>query len=106
VIGLPSLGTAQMTTPVPPTTTVPPGTAHEDRPGGDYRYFGDRPDVAGSALWDCYNACQQDARCHAWTMVNPRVVTSQGPWVRCWMKDSVPAAVLSSCCLSGVIEGR
>ena len=84
----------------------PPGTAYADRPGGDHRYFGDRPDIAPTGVDDCYNACQQDSRCRAWTMVDTRRVPSQGPWARCWLKDSVPPAVSSTCCLSGVIQGR
>jgi PAN domain-containing protein len=73
-----------------------------DRPGGDYRYFTQRPDT-GYVLRECMTACQQDQRCRAFTVVNPNV---QGPWMGCWMKDSVPPLVANNCCFSGVIEGR
>jgi hypothetical protein len=69
-----------------------PGT---DRPGSNYRNFDlEQPDVDF-----CVEACQKDPRCKAFTYVNPGV---QGPKARCWLKDAVPPAKSSSCCISGV----
>jgi hypothetical protein len=66
-----------------------------DRPGNNYRNFDlEQPDVDF-----CLDACQKDPRCKAFTYVNPGV---QGPKARCWLKDAVPPAKSSSCCISGV----
>jgi hypothetical protein len=47
----------------------------------------------------CENLCKADAPCKAWTYVKPGV---QAPNPRCWLKNTVPAAVSSACCTSGV----
>ena len=41
----------------------------------------------------------RDARCVAFTYVNPNV---QGPNARCWLKNAVPNPVANPCCTSGV----
>jgi PAN domain len=72
-----------------------------DRPGSDYRSFKmptadlrDRPDLA------CRSSCKKDARCKAWTYVNPGV---QGPIAVCYLKNAVPAARPNKCCTSGTM---
>ncbi|MFA9475937.1 MAG: PAN domain-containing protein [Filomicrobium sp.] len=68
-----------------------------DRPGGGYRNFWiDRADAR-----ICRDACAAEQRCKAWTFVNPR---AQGPKARCWLKDRVPPAKSSTCCISGVMD--
>jgi hypothetical protein len=66
-----------------------------DRPGRDYHGF----DAGSAGVHACMSACEKDARCKAFTYVRPGV---QGKLARCWLKDSVPKARLSSCCDSGV----
>jgi hypothetical protein len=66
-----------------------------DRPGYDYQNF----DLPQSHPHMCKEACERDARCAAFTYVNPGV---QGPSARCWLKNSVPQAVQNGCCVSGV----
>lgn len=69
-----------------------------DRPGGDYRNFPiDRADAR-----ICRDTCAAEARCKAWTYVNPGV---QGSKARCWLKASVPPARRADCCISGVMSG-
>jgi hypothetical protein len=68
-----------------------------DRPGGDYKNFDLGPSIAG--FGPCQSSCESDARCRTWTFVKSGV---QGPKARCWLKDSVPSAVRSNCCVSGV----
>ena len=66
-----------------------------DRPGSDYRDF----DLAQTHPNLCLTSCASEGQCRAWTYVNPGV---QGEQARCWLKSSVPLAVASSCCVSGV----
>ena len=66
-----------------------------DRPGSDYKSF-DLP-VANPLL--CRDACAGDPECEAWTYVKPGY---QCPDARCWLKHSVPSAVSSNPCISGV----
>ena len=67
-----------------------------DRPGKDYKSFNlPYPDYRL-----CQNACNGDPKCKAWTYVKP--YTIQGPYARCWLKDSVPQAVKRNCCISGI----
>jgi len=66
-----------------------------DRPGSDFANFDlpqPRPEL-------CREACLRDGRCAAFTYVNPGV---QGPSARCWLKNPVPAARPSNCCVSGL----
>jgi hypothetical protein len=66
-----------------------------NRPGNDYTST-DLP-APDPAL--CARACEQDARCRAFTYIAPGI---QGPAARCWLKDGVPAAHPDRCCVSGV----
>ncbi|MBI2373640.1 MAG: PAN domain-containing protein [Deltaproteobacteria bacterium] len=66
-----------------------------DRPGSDYRSFDlEKPEAAL-----CKDACTAEAKCVAFTYVNPGV---QGPMPRCWLKNAIPATVPNACCVSGV----
>jgi 1-phosphatidylinositol phosphodiesterase len=65
-----------------------------DRRGMDFTSF-DLPQPRPNL---CREACMRDARCAAFTYVNPGV---QGPNARCWLKTAVPPPVPSNCCISG-----
>jgi PAN domain len=47
----------------------------------------------------CQTACRSDAKCAAWTYVQPGV---QGAQARCWLKAQVPEQFRNACCVSGV----
>lgn len=64
-------------------------------PGGDYRSFFQ----SSSDPRICAAACGNDGRCRAWTWVRPGV---QGQRSKCWLKNRVPSARSSHCCVSGV----
>jgi len=66
-----------------------------DRPGMDYSNF----DLSSPNPTLCEQACNSDPNCQAFTYVKPGV---QGPNARCWLKNPVPAATPSDCCVSGV----
>jgi hypothetical protein len=66
-----------------------------NRPGMDINNF----DLPSARPEDCRDACMNDARCAAFTYVNPGV---QGPNARCWLKNPVPNATADNCCVSGV----
>jgi hypothetical protein len=66
-----------------------------DRPGKNYGNF----DLPHPELELCLMECQNDPRCKAFTYVRPGF---QGPKARCWLKDAVPPAKTSPCCISGV----
>jgi hypothetical protein len=66
-----------------------------DRPGSDYRNF----DLSSASPSLCQQACNDDPGCRAFTYVKPGF---QGPSARCWLKNTVPAATPSECCVSGV----
>jgi 1-phosphatidylinositol phosphodiesterase len=66
-----------------------------DRPGMDINNF----DLPSARPEDCRDACMNDARCVAFTYVNPGV---QGPSARCWLKNPVPNPNPNNCCVSGV----
>jgi PAN domain len=71
--------------------TLVPGT---DLLGGDYNGFAldtAEPDA-------CRQACARDARCKAYTYVNPGL---KGPSAMCFLKDSVPTSSSNACCTSG-----
>jgi hypothetical protein len=77
---------------------APAGGAWEpnvDRPGTDYLSF----DLQEPRAELCREACVRDARCKAFTYVNPGL---QGPYARCWLKSTVPPARDSTCCISGI----
>jgi hypothetical protein len=66
-----------------------------NRPGGDYSNFAlDTPDPSG-----CRMACEQEERCRAFTYTQPGVM---GEMAYCALKETVPPATPSSCCVSGV----
>jgi hypothetical protein len=75
-----------------PSMTLEPDT---DRPGANLRVF----NLDTAYPQRCAKACQEDAKCRAYTYVKPGV---QGPKARCWLKTSVPPAKSSACCVSGV----
>jgi hypothetical protein len=84
----------------PQTGTVIPSKprfdlSDTDRPGNNYRNF----DLAQPDPDFCLEACQKESRCKAFTYVKPGV---QGPKARCWLKDAVPPAKPSDCCVTGV----
>ena len=66
-----------------------------DRPGMDYNSF----DLAAANPTLCEQACNADPNCRAFTYVKPGV---QGANARCWLKNDIPAANPSDCCVSGV----
>jgi hypothetical protein len=66
-----------------------------DRPGMDYNNF----DLASANPSLCEQACNADPNCRAFTYVKPGV---QGSSARCWLKNGIPAANPSDCCVSGV----
>jgi len=68
---------------------------NRDRPGSDYRRF----EIANPQPALCQQACNNESKCRAWTYVKPGV---QGNKARCWLKNDVPSAKVSSCCVSGV----
>ena len=66
-----------------------------NRPGGDYSNFSlGTPDPLA-----CRIACEQEERCRAFTYTEPGVM---GDTAYCALKETVPAAKPSSCCVSGV----
>ncbi|MCY7349015.1 MAG: PAN domain-containing protein [Pyrinomonadaceae bacterium] len=67
-----------------------------DRVGGDYKNF----DLSEAKYQLCRNACGSDSNCQAYTYAHPGI---QGrSKAHCWLKDIVPQASASSCCISGV----
>ncbi|HSD58334.1 MAG TPA: PAN domain-containing protein, partial [Methanotrichaceae archaeon] len=82
----------------PPAGAVQPGMENDiDRPGNDYRNF----DLSSPDPALCKQECDDDPNCKAFTYVKPGF---QGSSARCWLKNVVPNAVPSSCCISGVKE--
>jgi hypothetical protein len=69
-----------------------------DRPGGDYTSV---PLPSGDPA-DCALLCERDRRCRAWSFNYP---TDPAVGAVCWLKNSVPARVPDSCCVSGVRGG-
>ncbi|MGZ3419856.1 MAG: PAN domain-containing protein [Polyangiales bacterium] len=67
-----------------------------NRLGSDYKVF----DLAADDPELCRDACEQDARCRAFTYVKPGI---QGPLAKCWLKDPAPAPRANEgCCVSGI----
>lgn len=64
-----------------------------DRPGSDYKHL-----IGVATPEDCRQACLSEVPCAAYTWVRPGV---QGPQPACWLKDAVPRARSSRCCVSG-----
>jgi hypothetical protein len=67
-------------------------------PGADYSSFW----VESEDPTQCQNACRSDAKCAAWTYVQPGL---QGKQARCWLKSRVPQQFQNQCCTSGVAGG-
>jgi len=65
-----------------------------NRQGGDYTSL----DLQAPDPGICESTCMGDARCLAWTFVQPGI---QGPSARCWPKNSVPPPSANNCCVSG-----
>jgi pimeloyl-ACP methyl ester carboxylesterase len=63
--------------------------------GADYANFR----LASAEPKLCQDTCRTDAKCVAWTYVQPG---AQGPQARCWLKSRVPRATRDECCISGV----
>jgi hypothetical protein len=68
-----------------------------NRPGGDFFSF---PMKLGASPNECHAACQENARCRAFTYVKPGV---QGPEPHCWLKSIVPKPVKDPNCVSGIV---
>ncbi|MCJ7444469.1 MAG: PAN domain-containing protein [Methanotrichaceae archaeon] len=67
-----------------------------DRPGMSYKSY-----VLSSADPQlCANDCANDPNCKAFTYVKPGFRSHGKP--ECWLKNGVPDAVSSECCISGV----
>ncbi|MBN8994531.1 MAG: PAN domain-containing protein [Rhizobiales bacterium] len=75
----------------PPPPPLPPGAQNNrDRFGSDYASFL----VPSGKAMDCYNACQGDSNCRAWSLL-------KGPPARCFLKNPAPPPTVNSCCISG-----
>lgn len=69
-----------------------------DRFGGDYRHF----EMASNPRVEaCQKACEDEARCRAWTYVRPGYL---GTAARCYLKDRITPPRRKPCCLSGVVR--
>ena len=87
-------GTARIVGPAPSSVALPAGMeANTNRPGSNYRSF----DAANAQ--QCQSTCANEAQCRAWSWVKPAAAGAQG---KCWLKNAVPAASASSCCVSGL----
>ncbi len=69
--------------------------ANFDRPGGDYQTS---PVTSGDPA-DCALTCERDRRSRSWTFNYPTDIAGSAA---CWLKNTVPARVADSCCVSGV----
>jgi 1-phosphatidylinositol phosphodiesterase len=81
--------------PPPPPQERRPFERGIDRNGSDYRSF----DLPAPNPEICRESCYGEPQCVAFTYVHPGI---QGPNARCWLKNSVPPARPSGCCISGV----
>ena len=94
----PLAGCVAMSAPTASTESPLYGELEKDvnRLGSDFRDFDldqDDPEL-------CKTACDEDAKCKAWTYVHPGW---QGQKARCWLKDPVPLPRKDEpCCVSGV----
>jgi hypothetical protein len=81
---------------LPPSPPIGPTSLEPNvaRPGADYvEYQLPQPNVEL-----CRSACDNDARCHAYTYAHPGM---RGPNAVCWLKSAVPPPVTNTCCISG-----
>jgi hypothetical protein len=69
-----------------------------DRYGGDYRQLETATDGTGKS---CQAACENDARCRAWTYVRPGYV---GASAVCYLKNRITRPIRKPCCISGVVR--
>jgi hypothetical protein len=78
-------------------SVAPPAQAQAnfDRPGSDYQ----RSPVSSGDPADCALVCERDRHCRAWSFNYPTDVIGGAV---CWLKNSVPARIQDSCCVSGV----
>jgi|GEM_PF-6999248 hypothetical protein len=70
---------------------------NSDRPGSDYRNF----NLSTPDFRLCFEACNLDTVCQAYTYVPPGV---QGPQARCWLKNAVPGSRVVSAMVSGYVR--
>jgi hypothetical protein len=77
----------------PIEVTLEPET---DRAGGDYRNF-ESPLPAR-----CQSECEKDARCRAYTFVNPGIENRKFRPGHCWLKSKGLSPSVNPCCVSGV----
>ena len=95
---LPLAGCVAMSSPTATSSAALYGELEQDvnRLGSDFRDF----DLAEADPQLCQRACDDDARCQAWTYVRPGI---QAPAARCWLKAPVPLPLKQEpCCVSGV----
>jgi hypothetical protein len=79
---------------------VGPGTAYEpenDRWGGDILHA----DHDSRTPLSCQKDCFANPACKAWTFMKPQG-SPRRPIGHCWLKDSIPDATFTDCCISGV----
>ena len=77
------------------TDTSYPMEVNTNRFGEDYKDL----DLPSGDPNLCADACAQEPRCKAWTMVQPGV---QGDNAKCWLKERIPAPQHDENCISGV----
>lgn len=66
-----------------------------DRPGSDIAQI----TLTEAEPAECARLCSENMDCQAFTFVQPGL---QGDEAMCWLKDAVPEAVTSDCCVSGL----
>lgn len=74
---------------------------NQNRRGADYFHQEFTDPAMGVA--DCRRMCEGDARCVAFTFVEPGRQAAGG---MCWLKDSVPTASVGEGCYSGLVYDR
>ncbi|MGJ5817664.1 PAN domain-containing protein [Paludibaculum fermentans] len=76
-------------------STLPKWRDNVNLPGGDFLSI----DMTGTDPAPCQAACEKESRCKAWTYVKPEEPGGRG---YCWLKDSVPEAIVENCCVSAL----
>ena len=69
-----------------------------DRPGYDFKSIV----LPKADPMLCKRICMNNPRCKAWTYVKPYTIQGSAP--KCWLKYTVPRAIYSRYCVSGVIK--